>query len=323
MKKLSKIAVMALLVLSLAGCSTAKLKNGEAIIAKTSKGNITAEDVYEKLKEKYGTDVLIDLIDEMLLDGKFEDGLDDDVDAKIEQIEAQAEQYGMTLEQYVKSAGLSSIDEAKELLALNYKKEQAAKEYIRKNIEESEIKDYYENNIDKDINCKHILIGIDTKENATEKEIEQAKTKALNTAKEVIKKLNAGENWDELAKEYSSDSSTKDKGGDLGYFNKGDMVEEFEKAAYKLKVDEYTKEPVKTTYGYHIIYKVAEKKKASLKSLKEEIINTLTENKLSNDSTMYYKALDGYRKDNGLDIKDSDLSSGYKKYLNQLLNNNQ
>ncbi|UKI28980.1 MAG: peptidyl-prolyl cis-trans isomerase [Clostridium sp.] len=76
-------------------------------------------------------------------------------------------------------------------------------------------------------------------------EKKKAEEEALNKAKEVIKKLNDGADFAKLAKEYSDDSSNASKGGDLGYFNTGAMVEEFEKAAYQLKLNEYTKEPVK------------------------------------------------------------------------------
>ena len=96
------------------------------------------------------------------------------------------------------------------------------------------------------------------------------------------------------------------------------MVEEFEEAAYKLKKGKYTTEPVKTTYGYHIIYKVDEKKKESLKNMKSEIIDTLVSDKLSNDSTLYYSTLEKIRKDNGLDIIDSDLSKGYASNMAKL-----
>ena len=82
--------------------------------------------------------------------------------------------------------------------------------------------------------------------------------------KDLIKKLNDGEDFATLAKENSDDTGSAANGGDLGYFNKGEMVKEFEDAAYNLKVNEYTKEPVKTTYGYHIILKTGEKDKAKL-----------------------------------------------------------
>lgn len=71
-------------------------------------------------------------------------------------------------------------------------------------------------------------------------------------AKEILTRLDQGEEWGNLASTYSTDSSNKDKGGDLGWFGKGRMVAEFEEAAFSMKVGE-TSQPVKTQFGYHII----------------------------------------------------------------------
>ena len=72
-------------------------------------------------------------------------------------------------------------------------------------------------------------------------------------AKEIQAKVNAGENFAELAKAYSLDPGSKDQGGDLGWFEAGMMVPEFSAAAAALKPGETTKEPVKSQFGYHII----------------------------------------------------------------------
>lgn len=82
--------------------------------------------------------------------------------------------------------------------------------------------------------------------------------KTEDEAKALIKKLNGGAKFEDLAKENSSDGSAA-QGGDLGYFGEGMMVPEFEKAAFALDVGSYTKEPVKSQFGYHLI-KVEDKR---------------------------------------------------------------
>lgn len=71
------------------------------------------------------------------------------------------------------------------------------------------------------------------------------------TAKEILSKLEAGEKFEDLAKEYGTDG-TKDAGGSLGTFGRGQMVKEFEDAAFALQPGEIS-DPVKTQFGYHII----------------------------------------------------------------------
>lgn len=81
-----------------------------------------------------------------------------------------------------------------------------------------------------------------------------------------------------LAKKYSADPGTKDKGGDLGFVTRGQLIEDFEKAAFALKPGEIS-QPIRTPFGYHII-KVEERRPASQKSfaeVKDQIKEELTQ----------------------------------------------
>ena len=84
--------------------------------------------------------------------------------------------------------------------------------------------------------------------------------KTEDEAKEVIKELDAGKDFAEVAKEKSTDPNKSD-GGDLGYFQRGRMVKEFDDAAFATPVGTYSKTPVKTDFGFHVI-KVEDKRDA-------------------------------------------------------------
>ena len=96
-------------------------------------------------------------------------------------------------------------------------------------------------------------------------------------AKDILKKINEGNDFAELAKEFSKDPGSAAQGGDLGYFSKGMMVPEFEEAAFSLKTGEIS-EPVKTQYGYHVI-KVFDKvdKMYPFEEVKEDIRTMLAD----------------------------------------------
>jgi len=117
------------------------------------------------------------------------------------------------------------------------------------------------------VRARHILIKVDKDASAS------MKTDALNKAKKIRKEaLLKDADFSVLAEKYSDDTGSKQRGGDLGYFAKGDMVPEFEKAAFSLNVG-LVSEPILTSFGYHII-KVDEKK-ASKKMSFEETKNDL------------------------------------------------
>jgi peptidyl-prolyl cis-trans isomerase D len=152
------------------------------------------------------------------------------------------------------------------------------KDFMKKvRIDKTAIEEYYfdheeEYNLPKKIRARQILIRIPQNSSQEKKEKARKKTEMI------IKRLKKGEDFSKLAREYSEDSSAR-KGGDLGYFKKGEMIQEFDKVAFSLKKGEIS-HPVLTPFGYHII-KVEDIKEASIKELKDvrdEIEKKLTEN---------------------------------------------
>ncbi|WP_018305661.1 peptidylprolyl isomerase [Desulfitobacterium hafniense] len=98
-------------------------------------------------------------------------------------------------------------------------------------------------------------------------------------AKAIIAQLDGGANFSELAKEKSTDTGSQSSGGYLGSFGKGKMVPEFEEAAFAQEVGTYTKTPVKSEFGYHII--LVEDHKAATKADYEAVKDQVTEDALA------------------------------------------
>ena len=85
-------------------------------------------------------------------------------------------------------------------------------------------------------------------------------------------------------------------------------------ALKELDNDTYTKEPVQTSYGYHIIYRIDQKEKPSLDDVKDSVIEVLASEKKADDANLLYKLLIQLRKDNGLEFNDTVMKSKYDSY---------
>lgn len=300
---MKRICGLLICILLISGCGSAKLENGKDSVAKFTEGGISADDLFEVLKTKYGSKELITLIDSELLSRKYSEDTNEKEYIK-DVIASVKNQFGDDYESSIQSYySVADEDEFKEYIRLNYRREKWQEEYAKTIVTDTEINDYYNNVTIGDIEASHILIRVNT---------ETSEEDALAKAKDIINKLNNGEDFASLATTYSDDAATKDNGGKLGTFNyKDNFDKNFMDAAVKLNVGEYTKEPVKSSYGYHIIYKTNQLEKDTLENLKESIVETIAKEK-TEDSSFMSKAMVALRNEYGLEVTDSVLKKGYE-----------
>lgn len=317
------LCIFSILAISLfaTGCKQEiEIKDGSKVAVKLDGVKITATEYYEEIKEN-NVAVLVDMIDKQLLEKDFPttDEEDEQIESQMKQLKenySDEDTYNQLLTQYF---GVNSEEELEEVLRLEYKRNEAVEKYVSDHITDKEINKYYKDEIYGEVKASHIIIIPSVSDDADEDEIKEAEAEALKTAKKVIKELNNGGDFAKLAKKYSQEEATASKGGDLGYFQLDEMVSEFSDAVKELKKNEYTKEPVKTQYGYHVILKTGEKEKPELKDVKDEIKEKLTSQKLNSDVTLYYQTLVNIRKDKNIKWNDTVIEKKYEKLMDQLI----
>ncbi len=319
MKTYKKLFLVLLSAFLITGCvKTPKLENGEEILASIDGKDYTAADLYTKMKETYGTATLVDMVDEFIISKELSNPASEEVRAKsyIENMKNYYVNAGYKWEDVLSSNGFTE-DSLLKYYTLGYQKEAVAKNYYKSIVKDSEIEKYYKDEIIGDITAKQILIMPKTTQDMTDEQKNNANTEAYNKALEVIEKLKNGENFEELAKAYSDDESAK-LGGTLAPFNKqSSYPTEFINQAVKLNVGEYSKTPIKSSYGYHIIYIVSKADKPSLDDSKATIIDALATKAMEENENYLNIAWKALRKKYNLKINDTKLSENYDATVSQ------
>jgi peptidyl-prolyl cis-trans isomerase C len=155
---------------------------------------------------------------------------------------------------------------------------------------------YFRMKTDESVRVRHILIKVDPNASI------QDRSEALRKAQEIQKKIIDGADFEEMAKKYSADPGSAQKGGDLGFIVRGQMVKSFEKAAFSLPVGGVS-DVIQSEFGYHIIK--VEEKKAPSKLRIEDVKDDLKEYLFRSAAReQYNKFVDGLRKKAVVDLRD-------------------
>ena len=305
------------LPLLVTGCKyEPKLVDGKEVVVELDGKQFTAEEFYEEMKEINGTGVLINLVNNYITEKELTEEMEKDA---LEEAQAQYDSYyasaGSEWNSFLSYYGYSSSDAFLKDLQDSYKQSAVLENYLKTDvIKEDEINEYYENDIFGEVTVRHILIKPDVDDDMTDTEKEEAKRKALEEAKDIIKKLgntdNVEEKFIELAKDESDDTTASEGGLIENFTNESGLVEEFWEASLKLENGKYTTEPVETEFGYHIIYKVSQKEKPTLEDVKEKILDNLVDELLSesNDNLIYWA---GLREKYNMNILDEVIKDTY------------
>ena len=286
----------------------ATLKNGEEPVVKVGKETYTANELYESMKEFYSVNLLLDDIDDNLLTKLYPENeeMTKEVNSNVEYyLNMYKQYYGQTEEQFLESNGFTSRNQFIEYLTLDYRRNKYTEDYIKENLTNEEIENYYKKNVFGDINVQHILVEYSDKEDALSKE------DAKELAEEIITKLNDGTSWETIQKDYKSKITFED----LGYQSWDASLEKsFMDALKDMENNSYSEEPVSTSYGYHVIYRIDQKETPKLKDVKEIIIENLITDKKSKDSKIQNKALIYLREKNNINFSDTVMKAKYETY---------
>lgn len=310
MKKALMLTLCGIFVLT--GCAkTPKLSDGKEIVASLNGKDITAEDLYSSMRDQYGTSVLVNLIDDFIISKEITDSAQYEEEAAI-QVEQYKVTYSSQWEDFLSYYGYASEDELKADLIKQAKSTGLVKKYLKEEITEDDLKKYYDENISTELTVKHILIKSTATDSSTAEEKTAAETEAYNKAVELINQLNAGADFETLAKENSEDTGSASNGGLITGVNKAGYDTSFYNAAIALADGKYSTVPVKSQYGYHVILTVSRTEAESYDALKDTLYDKVISKKLSDDSNLTYAIWNKIRQKYNLNIVDTDIKTSYE-----------
>lgn len=289
MKKKWLVAMTGLmLTFSLAACSKT--------VATTSGGKITQDQYYSSLKETTeGKQVLQQMILDKVLEKQYGSKVSDKtVETKFNEMK---KQYGSEFDSVLQQNNMTRSQFKKQIRQQLLLKEAVA---ANTTITEKQLKKQWKSYQPK-VTVAQILV------------------EKKSDAQSIIDDLNKDgsyANFKKLAKEKSQDSSTKNDGGKLPAFDNTDtqLDDSFKKAAFKLKQGTFSSKPVKTEYGYHVIYSIKNPGKGSFNSHKQELKDQILDER-ANDADVLQKVVTKVLKKGNVQIKDKDLQNVLSSFI--------
>lgn len=335
MKNRKKLILGAMCLLLVCGCGTIPTtKDGEKAIVTfekdKTKHEITADELYKLLKDKYGFEEVLTLMDTYILESEFEDykiTAKDYANNYIKSMKNSFKSDEEFLNAIKQGTNYQTVDEYTNYIYLSYMQSHAIEEYAKSLVTDKQIEKYYNDKFKENIEIYHILITPQVTSTMNDDQVSKEEENAKSKAEKLLKEINSSSDklatFKKLAKENSEDDNTKDKGGYLGEINEFTLGQEYDElitAAYDLKDGEVASKVVTTELGYHIIFRNATKDKEKLEDVKNDILEKLSREVMAADANFAVTTMKYYRKLYNMEIIDSDLEASYRTYLNDLLN---
>ncbi|WP_456276032.1 peptidylprolyl isomerase [Bacillus sp. AK128] len=274
-------------VLALTACTddnNAGNVDDSEVVVESEAGAITKDEFYEAMKERYGEQVLRELVYGKVLSQNF-DVTDEEVQKEVDLLKEQyQDQFPMLLQQ----SGFKTEEQLKKTMKVGLMQEKLAMQDIE--VTDEEIQEHYDA-LKPEIQASHILVADE------------------ETATEVKQKLDEGAAFEELVEEYSTDTGTVAAGGDLGFFGTGVMDPAFEEAAYGLEIGEVSG-PVQSQFGFHIIKLTDKKDLDPLEDMRETIVEELGRAKV--DFTQVEAMVLNELEEANVEVKDDELKNMFE-----------
>lgn len=274
-----------------------QLKNGEEKVVSIDNYTITADTLYESLKNMGSVYIIINEIDAKILDNLYET-----TDEMIEEVTSEANYYlntasnyyGYSVTAFLSSNGFTSFEDFKNNLILEYKRNLYLTDYLKKEITEEEIKNFY-NNLTGAMSGKYILID------------------DLDTTKKILADLKSGKTYSEIINAYNDKINIKAlKNIEFDSNIEDEIYEELK----NLEVNSYSNNYFNLNDKYVVVFKDNEIEKASLEDLNERIKIYLAEEKINqDDGTIANEILNDLREKYNLHFFDTSIEKEYLNYL--------